>query len=72
MLRKILISTILATTFLSCDGDLKQGKCDEGFFEQDNFEGGSYCVPLADTDGVETTVKDNEKLNEKDLDELER
>ncbi|ADV50480.1 hypothetical protein Celal_3209 [Cellulophaga algicola DSM 14237] len=72
MVRRIIICTFCATTFLSCDADFKQGKCDEGFFEQNNFEGGSYCVPLGDTESVKAAVLDTEKLNKTDIDELER
>ena len=63
MVRKIIMTTISAISFLSCDGDFKQGKCDEGFFEQNNFEGGSYCVPLAENNGVENTITDADNLN---------
>ena len=63
MFVKSILIVVFGILFLSCDGDLKQGKCEEGFFEQDIPEGGSYCVPLGEQDSIENENPDAEKLN---------
>lgn len=68
MLRKIALIVIFAVFLLGCDGDFEQGKCDEGFFEQSNFQGngGSYCVPIGEKESIENTISTTENLNELD------
>ena len=63
MVIKNVVLIVLGIFLLGCDGDLKQGKCDEGFFEQDTPEGGSYCVPLGEQDSV-VEIKSDAKENE--------
>jgi len=67
MIRKIVTIIIFGISLLSCEGDLEQGNCDEGFFEQTDFEGRSYCLPLVEEDGIENTISDTEYLNKADL-----
>ena len=50
MVRKIVMITIFGISLLSCNDDFKQGKCDDGFFEQSDFNGGTHCVPLTEED----------------------
>ncbi|TMM57502.1 hypothetical protein FEE95_13550 [Maribacter algarum] len=52
MIRKSILPIILAILFLGCDSDFRQGSCDEGFFEQADGNGGSFCVPITE-EGVD-------------------
>ncbi|MGB3145846.1 MAG: hypothetical protein WBB24_17245 [Maribacter sp.] len=62
MIRKIIAIIIFGILLMNCEGDLEQGNCDEGFFEQTDFEGRSYCLPIADEDDVVNTISDAENL----------
>lgn len=63
MLRKIVWPILLAASLLGCDSDFRQGNCDEGFFEQTDGQGGSFCVPITEEDGtVEDTTPKEEKV----------
>lgn len=68
MSRKIVILVVFGICLLGCESDFEQGKCDEGYFEQDNGQGtgGSYCVPISGEDGLEKTINDNKNLNKVD------
>ncbi|WP_121063234.1 hypothetical protein [Maribacter vaceletii] len=63
---KNVVVIVLGIFLLGCDGDLKQGKCEEGYFEQDTPEGGSYCVPLGEQDSDVKTKSDVKDLNKGD------
>ena len=59
MLRKTLLITIFSFTLLNCDSDFDQGNCEEGFFEQSDFNGGYFCVPISKKDESNKTIKDS-------------
>ncbi|WP_299431981.1 hypothetical protein [uncultured Maribacter sp.] len=63
MLIKNIVIIVFGIFLLGCDGDLKQGKCEEGFFEQNTPDGGSYCVPLGEQDSIENENPDAKKLH---------
>ena len=62
MIRKIIAIIIFGIFLMNCEGDLEQGNCDEGFFEQTDFEGRSYCLPLAEKDDIGNSISDTENL----------
>jgi len=35
-------------SLIACDSDFRQGSCDEGFFEQTDGNGGTFCVPITE------------------------
>lgn len=58
MIRKTMCVLILGVCFLSCGGDLEQGSCDEGFFEQNDGNGNIMCVPIVDEGDAESSLQD--------------
>lgn len=66
MLTKSFLITILAISLLGCDDDFKQGNCDEGYFQQTDGSGGSFCVPITEEEGVANTMPNAENLNTTD------
>lgn len=66
MLRKIVLPILVAVSLLGCDSDFRQGSCDEGFFEQADGQGGTFCVPITEEDAVEDTILEADNLKELD------
>lgn len=48
MVRKSIVLTIMAISFLGCDSDFEQGSCDDGFYQQNDGNGGFFCAPIAE------------------------
>ncbi len=40
-------------SLIGCDDDFKQGDCEEGFFQQTDGNGGSFCVPITEEEAVD-------------------
>jgi len=67
MPKKIVMALFAAACLLGCDSDFRQGNCDEGFFEQTDGQGGSFCVPITEEDStVEDTIAEVDKLKDSD------
>lgn len=48
MLQKGGLFVFFLLVLQGCDSDFKQGRCEEGFFEQTDGNGGTFCVPIND------------------------
>jgi len=53
---RLLSLFILLFSLSSCDSDFRQGRCDEGFFEQTDGNGGFLCAPINE-EGLEAETE---------------
>lgn len=63
MVMKMVMIIIFGISLLSCNDDFKQGACDDGSFEQSDFNGGTHCVPYNEEEAIENTTPEAENLN---------
>jgi len=67
MVRKIALMTIFSISHMGCDDDFKQGSCEEGFYQQNDGNGGYFCAPIvANGEILDNTVPDADILNQTD------
>lgn len=66
MKRKVILVIIFITAFLSCDGDFRQGSCDEGFFEQSDGNGSTFCVPITEEGILDNPDSKSDDRNQSD------
>jgi len=52
MIKKCVVITILVMALSACDSDFRQGSCDDGFYEQNDPNGGYFCAPITETSGI--------------------
>ena len=48
----MVVPLLVVIFLLGCDSDFRQGSCDEGYFEQADGQGGTFCVPITDEDSA--------------------
>lgn len=58
MARKILLVAMFSISFLGCDDDFRQGSCDEGFYQQNDGNGGYFCAPLTEEGAIGDSIGD--------------
>lgn len=61
-----MLPSLVAIFLLGCDSDFRQGSCDEGFFEQTDGQGGSFCVPITEENGAENPMSEADNLDKAD------
>lgn len=63
---KIVLMIFLAAIAISCDDDFRQGSCEEGFYEQNDGNGGFFCAPIFEVGLDEPTNSKINTFSEKD------
>ena len=64
MMRKSILISMLAISFISCDDDFRQGSCEEGFYQQNDGNGGYFCAPIFEDGVVDKPITDSGLQNE--------
>lgn len=62
MIRKSILTVILAILLMGCDDDFKQGSCEEGFYQQNDGNGGFFCAPINGDGVVNKPMNDIENI----------
>lgn len=62
MVRKSIVLIIMAISFLGCDSDFEQGDCDDGFYQQNDGNGGYFCAPITEEGTIDDSMPESNSL----------
>ena len=66
MMQRILLFGVITFLLNSCDDDFRQGSCEDGFYQQNDGNGGFFCAPIFEDGLDEPTDSEINNLGGKD------
>lgn len=66
MIRKSILTAILTISLMGCADDFRQGSCEEGFYEQNDLNGGFFCAPLNKEEVADKPITTIDGVNKTD------